>query len=338
MLEKTIDLDVPDTGHKQRLDRWLTETIPDLSRAKIQKLITRGKILVNGQTVKANRQLRSGEQIHIEVEAEAPSLLLKPHPMKLDILFEDDELLVLNKAAGISVHPGAGEREPTLVEGVLHWLGRKSEELENSIRPGIVHRLDKDTTGLMVYAKNERTQSDLSKQFASKKLPREYLALLDGFLAHSQIEHETYLFRDPQHRKRFASIREDAYIKRFGHPVKAGTGYRLANTLFLRQESYQSRITLASIFLRTGRTHQIRVHSKDLQCPVLGDPLYNSNHEFPKSIPLTLRKKMASLKRQMLHARTLAFIHPRSGEEMRFEAPVPTDFQELLELLRPLKD
>jgi 23S rRNA pseudouridine1911/1915/1917 synthase len=272
------------------------------------------------------------------VDRERPSAILVPHPMKLDIIFEDEDLLVLNKSAGLSVHPGAGTREPTLVEGVFHWLGRSQIEVGDNIRPGIVHRLDKDTTGAIVYAKNEKTQTHLAKQFASKLIPREYLALLDGFLPHLQLEYESYLFRDPQHRKRFASISADAYLKKFGRPVSPGTGYRLAKTLFLRKESFQARITLASIFLRTGRTHQIRVHSKDLHCPVLGDPIYNQTHDLPKSIPLEVREKIAGLKRQMLHAHTLGFIHPSSGKEMHFEAPLPEDFQDLLELLKPLKD
>jgi 23S rRNA pseudouridine1911/1915/1917 synthase len=162
--------------------------------------------------------------------------------------------------------------------------------------------------------------------------------LLDGFLALPRIEHESYLFRDPQHRKRFASISAAAYLKKFGHEVKAGTGYRLAKTLFIRKETFQSRLTLASLFLRTGRTHQIRVHSKDLQCPVLGDPIYNQSHEFPKTLPLEIRKKISALKRQMLHAKTLGFIHPSTDKEMSFEAPLPDDFKDLLEVLSPLKD
>lgn len=338
MSETIKNLSVPESAKKQRIDRFLAETLPLLTRSKIQKLIERGKVLVDGKVCKANFILRSGEEIRIEMEDERPSPLLTPHPMALDILFEDEDLIILNKPAGISVHPGAGTKEATLVEGVFHWLGKTQKDAGTNIRPGIVHRLDKDTTGVMVYAKNEFTQTHLAKQFASKQIPREYIALLDGFLALPQIEHESYLFRDPQHRKRFASISAEAYIKKFGHPVKTGSGYRLAKTLFIRKDSYQSRLTLASLFLRTGRTHQIRVHSKDLQCPVLGDPLYNQTHEFPKTFPLELRKRFASLKRQMLHAKTLGFIHPRTSKELRFEAPLPTDFKELLELLNPLKD
>lgn len=183
MSRKIIRLETPENARTQRIDRWLSVEIPDLSRAKIQKLISRGKVLVDGKSIKANFALRSGESIHIEVEDEPPSTTLVPHQMELDILFEDSELIVLNKAAGISVHPGAGTREPTLVEGLLYYLGRKTLDSASGTRPGIVHRLDKDTTGVMVYAKNERAQAHLSKQFASKKIPREYTALLDGYLA-----------------------------------------------------------------------------------------------------------------------------------------------------------
>lgn len=336
--EKILEFEIPNSANGQRLDRWVSENNTDLSRAKIQKLIKRGRVLVNGKRPKSSFILKTGQHLRIEVEAERPSARLIPQAMTLDVLYEDDQVLVLNKPAGISVHPGAGTSVATLIEGVMHRLGRKETQAGDNIRPGIVHRLDKDTTGVMVYAKDEVTQAHLSKQFASKLIPREYIALLDGQLKQESIEYETYLYRDPQHRKRFASISEKDYIKKFGQPVKAGSGYRIAKTKFIKNRSYQSRLTLASIFLRTGRTHQIRVHSKDLQCPVLGDPIYNSPHEYPKVFPLELRKKISELKRQMLHARTLGFIHPKTGIEMNFEAPLPEDFQELLNALKPFQD
>ncbi len=321
-------------GESQRLDSWLAGQLPQLSRAKIQKLIGRHKILVNGRLAKASLKVQTGDRIHVEIENEAPSPRLLPYPMSLDILYEDSELLVLNKAAGITVHPGAGTSAPTLVEGVLHWLGKKDGG--EHLRPGIVHRLDKDTTGLMVYAKNERTQFNLAKQFAAKQIPREYLALLDGYLEQPKLEYESYLFRDHQNRQRFASITKDTYLVRFGHPPQGG--YRWAKSIFTKECSYLSRLSLAKIQLLTGRTHQIRVHSKALQCPVLGDPLYNQPHELPKAFPLAVRQSIASLKRQMLHARKLGFLHPLSGKELSFEAPPPQDFQELIDLLAPFKD
>ncbi len=338
MSDKIFNLDVPSNAQSQRLDIWLASELPHLSRAKIQKLIRRSKILVDGKNVKANWILKEGQSIHIEIDKEIPSARITPHPMKLDILYEDEDLLVLNKSAGISVHPGAGTQEPTLIEGVFHWLGRTQTEAGENIRPGIVHRLDKDTTGVMVYAKNEHAQSHLSKQFANKQNQREYIAILDGLLKQDRIEHESYLYRDPVHRKRFASISAKDFKERFGQEPKEGTGYRLAKSLFVKKASYQSRLTLASITLRTGRTHQIRVHSKDLMCPVLGDPIYNTPHEWPKSFSMELRKQISSLKRQMLHARILGFIHPLSGKEMVFEAPLPEDFQNILNLLSPLQD
>ena len=338
MSVKIINIQVPNLGLPKRLDRWLAEEVPDLSRTKIQKLIAREKVFVDGKLAKANLMLKSGEFIYIEHEEERPSLILRPHPMDLDILYEDDDLLVINKPAGLTVHPGAGTKEPTLVEGVFHWLGRKQSDAGMNIRPGIVHRLDKDTTGAIVYAKNEKTQSHLAKQFAQKDIPREYIALLDGFLEKSSFEVQSYLYRDPKERKRFASITAEAFEKKFGHPVKEGMGYRLAQSQFVRKETYGSRITLASIFLRTGRTHQIRVHSEVLRAPVMGDPIYNHAHEFPKLFPILLRKKFAELKRQMLHAKVLGFIHPSTGKELRFEAPLPDDFKELLELISLFRD
>ena len=329
----------PESARKLRLDHYLVQSFPELSRAKVQKLIASGKVLVDGKAVKANFILSSGEHIHLELQDEVPPHVLTPHTLELAILYEDGDLLVFNKPAGISVHPGAGTREPTIVEALFHhYQSGKHADAKSKLRPGIVHRLDKDTSGLMVYAKNEYAQLHLSKQFASKQIPREYLALLDGLLQEPRWEYESYLYRDPRNRKRFASISEKSYVQKYGREPEKGSGYRLAQSLFVREETYQWRLTLASVFLRTGRTHQIRVHSKDLSCPVLGDPVYNSPHEFPKVFDPELRKKLGSLKRQILHAKTLGFVHPRSGKELRFEAAPPSDFQEILDLLKPYKD
>ncbi len=324
-------------GNAQRLDLWLAEQLPELSRSKVQKLIERQCIRVNGKLVKASFKLQDGDIVDAIIEAEASSLRLVPHTMPLDIVYEDEALIVLNKAAGITVHPGAGTTAPTLVEGVLAWLGRAGAEGSENIRPGVVHRLDKDTTGLMVYAKSEYAHFHLAKQFAAKQIPREYLALLDGYLALPRLEYESYLFRDPSHRQRFASLSLDAFVRRFPgggqHP-----GFRWAKSVFERQQSFGERISLAKISLYTGRTHQIRVHAKALQCPVLGDQVYNQAHEFPQSFSVPIRRAVAGLKRQMLHAFKLGFIHPLSGQEMHFSAPPPRDFQDLVDLLAPFQD
>lgn len=340
MLEKKIELIYAKTDDLSRLDLWLARQLPDLSRAKIQRLIEHTKILVNAKKVKPSYQLSPGDQVSVSIEQEAPSPFLMPRPMHLNILYEDSDLLVLNKPAGLTVHPGAGTRgEATLVEGVLHWLGRDAIKDENDLRPGIVHRLDRDTTGVMVYAKNERSQVHLCRQFAAKRVPREYAALLDGYLADSRVEYESYLCRDPKNRQRFTSITEQDFLVRFGKPIsERSRGFRWAKSAFVRQHSYQRRLTYASVFLYTGRTHQIRVHSKALGAAVLGDKLYAKAFEGPRTFPPELKEKIAGLRRQMLHARVLEILHPTSGQEMRFEAPLPDDFCEIIELLEPFKD
>lgn len=320
----------------QRLDLCLVEKLPELSRAKVQKLIRQGHVLVQGQPTKSNYVIRDGDEIQVTIKAEPSPLSLNPHPMDLDILFEDDCLIVLNKPTGISVHPGAGEREPTLVEGILAHLSDNSPQ--KSLRPGVVHRLDKDTTGVLVFAKDEQSHAHLAKQFEAKTNHREYIALLDGYMEEETLDYESYLFRDPKERLRFASIRKEDYEKKYSSSPEDKKGYRFASSHFEKLQSYAQRFTLASITLRTGRTHQIRVHCKALKHPVLGDPLYNTPHEFPKTIPQKLTKTLKSLKRQMLHAKILSFTHPKTGERMSFEAPLPEDFEAVLKTLECLKD
>ncbi|MBI2603432.1 MAG: RluA family pseudouridine synthase [Deltaproteobacteria bacterium] len=321
-----------------RVDIWLALHLPDASRAKIQRLVERGKILVNGIAVKRSHLLRTGDSVEVVWEDEADSLVLKPSPLDLSILFEDEDLIVVDKPAGVSVHPGAGKRQTTLVEGILHKLGKEASK-DLGFRPGLVHRLDKDTTGVMVYAKNESTQLKLAKQFASRQIKREYLALLDGYLKAARIIYESYLFRDPLHRQRFASLTAEAYEAKFGRPIeKAPSKFRRAVSTFTKKKTYGNRLTLASISLQTGRTHQIRVHSQDLKCPVLGDQLYNRYHEFPLHFAPELRKQVSNLPRQMLHAKSLGFRHPRTLEDMEFKAPLPKDLGELLNSLEPYRD
>lgn len=321
-----------------RLDAWLAQFLADTSRAKVQKLIEQGKIRVNEKVVKRSYLLKSGDRVDVLWEPDVHVSCLKPAPLGLSILFEDEDILVFDKASGISVHPGAGERHTTVVEGILHRLGREVAN-HQGLRPGLVHRLDKDTTGVMVYAKNERAQLQLAKQFATRQIEREYVALLDGYLKEKHITYESYLSRDLTHRQRFASLTATEFENRFGKPVeKAPRSFRRAVSIFTLKKTYGHRLSLASVRLQTGRTHQIRVHSKALNCPVLGDPLYNRPREFPAVFAPDLRKALMAVPRQMLHAQVLGFRHPRSNEDMTFEAPLPRDFEEILKQVEPYRD
>jgi 23S rRNA pseudouridine1911/1915/1917 synthase len=220
------------------------------------------------------------------------------------------------------VHPGAGtESETTLVEGVLFYLNRSP--VKGELRPGIVHRLDKDTTGALVISKNEFAHQKLSIQFAEKSNRREYAALLGGVLQDREVVVENYLLRDANNRLKFIAAASDP-----------GGSSRWSKSTFTEQARFLHRISLASVQLHTGRTHQIRVHAKTLNCPVLGDQLYGKKVDLGGHAPKELQIKLNKIPRQMLHARLLGFVHPITGESMLFDAPLPSDFRDILHLLK----
>ena len=324
----------------RRLDLVLAARLGEVSRAKIQKLIARGAVTVNGVVVARSKEpVGAGDVVELTwLEAE-PSPLT-PVPMELDILYEDEQLLVLCKPAGITVHPGAGDNGATLVQGLLYHAGRLGQpEVTDPtawLRPGIVHRLDKDTSGVMVVAKTDKAHAALARQFHDKTtLVREYAALLDGRMAQTEILYESYLHRDPRSRLKFASLPVAGYRLLVQEKGREPTGYRYARSLFKREQTYADRLTLARVRLFTGRTHQIRVHALSLGVPILGDQTYHRPTQLPQTFAPEIRAAVFGLSRQMLHARTLGFRHPVSGEAMHFEALYPPDFQEILALLAP---
>jgi 23S rRNA pseudouridine1911/1915/1917 synthase len=235
--------------------------------------------------------------------------------MDLKILFEDDHIIVIDKPAGLAVHPGAGDTGPTLVQGLLYHVGPSGlghpqsgyEDPLASLRPGIVHRLDKDTSGVMVCAKSDRAHADLAKQFQDKKtLRREYGALLDGRLSQDDMVFESWLKRDPVTRVTFASSKS---------PLP---GARYAKSHFRVEEVFLGRLSLVKVRLFTGRTHQIRVHAKDLGAPIIGDLVYHRPTVLPAQWPSSVRQAVTAISRQLLHARLLSFRHPLTQGEMAF--------------------
>ena len=305
----------------------------------IQKLISAGAILLNGQKTRSSRVISQGDMILIcRPEMAAPNSMasLNPVRMDLDILWEDEYLLVVNKPAGLMVHPGAGQHGPTLAEGLLyHCKGLLPGGGTRSQRPGIVHRLDKGTTGSLVCAKNEAVHRHLAEQFKKKTNRREYLALLNGSLNHGIGSVESYLYRDPGNRLKYASMAP----KEYQGLAKANRakGYRFARSHFEKLADFGHRLSLARVRLETGRTHQIRVHAASLSCPLLGDPLYGLAGELPAYFDARVRGLIARLRRQMLHAEILGFVHPVSQKYMEFKAPLPADFSEVLGNLRPYR-
>ncbi len=300
---RTLLVSAQDVG--QRLDRYLTAILNELSRTAVQQLITGGSALVNGQKSKPGYMLRGGDEIQFSSMAPAIGIgAARPTAMQLDIVYEDQDLLVVNKPAGMVVHPAPGHHDDTLVNALLAHVPdlQKSDE---TLRPGIVHRLDKDTSGLIIVAKNARTQAALFEQMQRHVIIKRYIALVDGNVALDQGSIDAPIGRDPRHRQQMAIT---------------AVGSREARTHFKVLERY-ARHTLLLLQLETGRTHQIRLHLKAIGHPIVGDPVYGSGNVF----------KRAPLNRQFLHASQLSFTHPFSGATIELEAPLPADLQAVLD-------
>jgi 23S rRNA pseudouridine1911/1915/1917 synthase len=295
-----------------RLDMYLRGKFPAASRGAIQRLIVQGYIRVNGRTVKPTHAPRAGEQVEVHWP-EARSAEAQAEKMPLNILYEDEALLVLNKPPGLVVHPGAGHEEHTLVNALLHHCAGQLSGIGGVARPGIVHRLDKETSGCLVVAKNDETHVALSVQFATRKVGKIYQAILCGELPRDQGAIHAAIARHPSHRKRMA-VNDD-----LGR--EAWTDYRVLERL--------RGATLVEAILHTGRTHQIRVHFQFLGFPLVGDATYG-NRQNQRLADLTGYRAA----RQMLHACRLAFTHPQTAKRVSFEAPRPEDFLDALAALR----
>ena len=305
----TVEKSLP----SERLDTFLRRRFPVVSRGTIQRLIEQGHIRVNGRPTKVTHAPHAGEVV--EVEWPAPRTAeARPEDIPLEVLFEDEALLVLNKPAGLVVHPAAGHDEHTLVNALLHHCAGELSGIGGVARPGIVHRLDKETSGCLVVAKNDETHIALSAQFAGRTVEKFYLAILCGVLPRDQGNIRAAIARHPTHRKRMA-VRDESEGR------AAHTGYRVIERL---RES-----TLVEAHLHTGRTHQIRVHFQHLGFPVAGDTTYGQRHTH-KLTELT----HYTAPRPLLHAHKLGFIHPRSGKKLNFTAPWPEDFADALKFLK----
>lgn len=304
----TLDHSIP----SQRLDAWLRTQFPAMSRGAIQRLIEEGHITVNGARTKPTHCPRLGEVIRVEWPEAKPAEAL-PEDIPLNIIYEDDALLVLNKPPGLVVHPAAGNEEHTLVNALLHHCAGQLSGIGGVARPGIVHRLDKDTSGCLVVAKNDETHLALSAQFAGRDVHKIYHAVLCGELAREQGEIHAAIARHVSHRKRMA--------------VDDDRG-REARTSFHVRERLNG-ATLVEAVLHTGRTHQIRVHFQHLGHPLVGDHTYGQrqNNRLTELTHYTAP-------RQLLHAYELGFVHPRTGKKRLFKAPIPEDFADALKALR----
>ena len=289
--------------NQERLDKVLTQLIPDFSRSHLQKAIENGEILLNDLEVKANTKVKTGDVISVDL-VEAVELTVEKEAMDLDILYEDHDVVVINKAKGLVVHPGAGNPNHTLVNGLLYHCTDLSG-INGVLRPGIVHRIDKDTSGCLVVAKNDEAHQGLSDQLAKRTLKRVYLALVHGVITHNAGKIEAPIGRDPKDRQKMMVT-----------PINS----KAALTHFKVIERFKD-TTLVECVLDTGRTHQIRVHFAYIGHPVGGDDKY-------------VKGNTLDTQGQMLHAQSIDFIHPKTGQPLHFEAKAPSIFLETIEAMR----
>ncbi len=291
-----------------RLDAYLASQIEGWSRARLQRLIESEDVLVNGKIAKPSYKLRDGDEIEVELVA-SPIDVFTPEDIPLDIVYEDDVLVVVNKPAGLVVHPAAGTPSGTLANALAYYFQKLPG---TGVRPGIVHRLDRDTSGLLVVAKTDAALENLSDQFRDRTVYKLYVALVHGRVLSNSGKIDQPLARDPSNRTRMAVVR-------------AG---RNALTLYRVRRAYD-RFTLLDVELKTGRTHQIRVHLTWMKHPVVGDETYGGGRDNTIKDP-RLRARIRGLNRHFLHAQKLGFKHPATGEFVKFESPLPHALEELL--------
>ena len=291
-----------------RLDAFLASQIEGWSRARLQKLIENEDVLVNGKPSKSSYKLREGDDLEIELTA-APATDFAPEDIPIDVVFEDDTLVVVNKPAGLVVHPAAGTPSGTLANALAFHFQQLPAR---GVRPGIVHRLDRDTSGLIVVAKTEAALENLSDQFRDRTVFKSYVALVHGRMSPDSGKIDQPLARDRSNRTRMAVVR----------------GGRNALTLYRVRRSFD-RFTLLDVELKTGRTHQIRVHLAWMKHPVVADETYGGGRDNTIKDP-RLRARIRALKRHFLHAEKLGFKHPTTGEFVKFESPLPPELEDLL--------
>lgn len=349
-IEHIFEFDVPPGQGIERLDVYLTRVIPNATRNKVQEAIAEGSVVVNGAKVKNSRKVLPGDHIVCTI-LKPPPMELIPEDIPLNIVFEDDRVIVVNKPAGMVVHPGFGNRYGTLVNALLFHLGMRegiliddddnsdneqndedevdflSQDNSDEYRPGIVHRIDKDTSGVLVIAKDIESLAFLSKQFRDRTSEREYYALVWGLVKNDEGEIVSHIVRSPRDRKIFMAT-ENTKLGKFAH------------TTYSVVERYDF-CTLLKLKLKTGRTHQIRVHCASIGHPLMSDAAYGGAHVAYSGIKSGVMKSKAEellriIPRQALHAKSLGFVHPVSLQKMMFDSELPEDFAQAIHFCRLL--
>ena len=326
-MKNIINLIVEDSKNGQRVDQFISSVEKNISRTRVKNLILNKKLKINDEIITdPSKRIAINDYIHLEIpEPKKPSL--KAYSFQLDIVYEDNDLIIINKPAGISIHPGAGDHDKTLVNALINYDNKNLSNIGDELRPGIVHRIDKDTSGLVVVAKNNLTHEKLSIQFSKHTIKRVYQALIWGKLRPQTGRIETLITRSKKNRQ----MMEVGLTK----GKKAVTNYK---TLEVFENKNTPTFSLIECELETGRTHQIRVHMSYKGNNILGDKKYKKKFKQFKDIDSDLKKKLLNLDRQFLHASILGFKHPKDDKEIEFKSKLPTNLQNILKKLRKSKE
>jgi len=324
-MKNIIKLIVKENEIDQRVDVFINKQKSSLSRTRVKNLILKEKLKINDLIItNPSKKLNIGDKIQLEIP-EPEKASLKPYNYKLNIIYEDQDLLVIDKSAGISVHPGAGNYDNTIVNALINYCGKSLSNIGDELRPGIVHRIDKDTSGLIVVAKNNISHENLSNQFNKHTIKRVYQTLIWGKLRPQTGTIETLITRSSKNRQ----LMEVGFTK----GKKAITNYK---TLEVFENKNSPTLSLIECRLKTGRTHQIRVHMSYKGNNILGDKKYKKKFKKIKNINSDLEKIILNLDRQFLHAKVLGFVHPKSGKEMEFTSILPQELEKIIKILRKL--
>ena len=322
-MEKNINFIVRENENNLRIDILLNKKENLISRTRVKNLILKGKLKINNKIIKnPAKKVNTGDKIIINIPS--PEVVsLKPYNYKLEIIHEDEDLIVINKPAGIIMHPGAGNYDQTIVNALMHYDKNSLSNIGDELRPGIVHRIDKNTSGLIVIAKNNFSHESLSKQFSNHTILREYQLLVWGKLRPSKGKIDTFITRSSKNRQ----LMEVSISK----GKRAITNYK---TVEIFENDKIPTLSLVECKLETGRTHQIRVHMNFKGNSIVGDDKYKKKYKKIKNIDLTIENLISNLARQFLHAKTLGFIHPKNNKKMLFSKNLPNELNNILEMLR----
>tara|TARA_B110000259_G_scaffold151317_1_gene170961 strand:- start:228 stop:1208 length:981 start_codon:yes stop_codon:yes gene_type:complete len=322
-MKKNINLIVESNENNLRIDAFITKKENLISRTRVKNLILQEKLRLNNEIINSpSKRVSIGDKINLEIP-EPKEASLKPYDFKLEIIYEDDDLLVINKPAGIIMHPGAGNYDQTIVNALIHYNKETLSTIGDELRPGIVHRIDKDTSGLIVVAKNNETHENLSQQFSDHSITRVYQLLIWGKLRPSSGKIDTFITRSSKNRQ----MMEVSSSK----GKRAITNYK---TIEIFENDKTPTLSFVECRLETGRTHQIRVHMTHMGNSIMGDGKYKKKYKKLKNIDTSLENLIYKLDRQFLHAQTLGFVHPKTNEEMTFTSILPQELENIVILLR----